>query len=225
MQYKTKSALFWVAAIALLVIIVCTVVFFPTDLLPDEAYIAATIERAGVAGLVAFFVFAIGFTAVGLPRQLIAFVAGFVLGVVPGVLFGTVAAVSGCAVCYFTSSRFFRGPVNTRFPQTVSYLNRFVEDDVFLKILVLRLQPLGTNLITNLCAGVSNIKPTQFLSASAAGYIPQMVVFALLGSGVRVGSTTQTTVSIVLLLISIVLGGWLYRRHLKRVQNETANAA
>ena len=215
---KVRSSLFWCAAVLLLLIIVLAVLYFPTHLLPDEATVASAIERAGLPGLIAFFMFGVGFTAVGLPRQLIAFVAGFVLGVIPGVLFGTVAAASGCALCYFTSRRFLRDPVSRRFPQTIEMLDRFVTNDVFLKILVLRLQPLGTNLITNLSAGVSRIDAPVFLMASAVGYIPQMVVFALLGAGIRVGSSAQTTVSVVLLGVSIVLGGWLYRRHVKRAQ-------
>lgn len=216
MQQQNQRRLLWVGALLLLLVIVLAVMFFPTHLLPDEATIAETIERAGLPGLIGFFVFGVGFTAVGLPRQLIAFVAGFVLGVLPGVLFGTLAAVCGCALCYFSARYFLTARVSRRFPQAIETLNDFVRDDVFLKILVLRLQPLGTNLITNLCAGVSGIVASRFLFASAVGFIPQMVVFALLGAGIRVGSSTQTLISVILLIVSIVLGGWAYRRHIKR---------
>jgi len=97
-------------------------------------------------------------------------------------------------------------------------IEEFVSHDAFGRILVLRLQPLGTNLVTNLCAGVSGIKPLLFFAGSALGYVPQMLVFALAGSGLRIGSTTQLFVSAGLLMLSVLLGWYLYHRHQQRMQ-------
>jgi len=73
---------------------------------------------------------------------------------------------------------------------------------------------LGTNLITNVCIGFTNASLPTFLAASAIGYIPQMLVFNLLGVGVRVDSQAQLALSLVLLVISIALGIFLYKRQI-----------
>jgi membrane protein implicated in regulation of membrane protease activity len=44
------------------------------------------------------------------------------------------------------------------------------------------------------------------------GYIPQTLVFALVGSGVHIAPALKLALAIGLFLISGVLGAWLYRR-------------
>ena len=51
-----------------------------------------------------------------------------------------------------------------------------------------------------------------FLAASILGYVPQTVVFALLGGGLRVSQSTQVALAVALLALSIVLGLALLRR-------------
>jgi uncharacterized membrane protein YdjX (TVP38/TMEM64 family) len=79
--------------------------------------------------------------------------------------------------------------------------------------LALRLLPVGNNLALNLLAGMSGIPAVAFLVASLLGYVPQTVIFALLGKGVRVDGLWQLALSAVLLAGSIGLGVWLMRRH------------
>ncbi len=171
------------------------------------------VESKGLIGVLALFIIAMLSTSIGLPRQFFAFAAGFAYGVPIGVLISSLAAICGCAITFFCSRRMLSGYVQSRYPNAISTLNGILEDDVFLKILVLRLQPLGTNLITNLCAGVTAIPARLFLTSSWIGYIPQMFVFSLLGAGVRIGSSTYILYSLSMLLLSIILGGWLYKRY------------
>ncbi len=51
-----------------------------------------------------------------------------------------------------------------------------------------------------------------FLLASAIGYVPQTVVFALLGGGVRVDRGEQLLLAAALFVLASVLGLWLMRR-------------
>ena len=157
------------------------------------------------------------------PRQLLAFVGGYVYGVFAGTAFSLLLALGGCVVAFYCSRYLLGAYVQRRFAPMIRVLNRFIARDVFVKVLILRLQPLGTNLMTNLAAGISNIRPVAFFASSAVGYIPQMLVFALAGSGVRVGSNTQLLLSIVLLAIAVALGWWLYRysEHGLLVDDET----
>lgn len=170
------------------------------------------IESLGAFGVLAFIVITALATSVGLPRQLFAFAAGFSFGIVAGVLLSSFAAIVGCAITFFCSRRWLRVHVQSRYPRVVYSLNNLLQDDVFFKIFVLRLQPLGTNLITNLCAGVTAVSAALFLSSSWFGYLPQMLVFALLGAGVRVGSNAYLIYSLSMLGASLAIGLWLYKR-------------
>lgn len=206
-------------AVVLLAVLLCivlmTFLFPPSEWIPARKW-GGQLESYGQSGMLLFISIGILATAVGLPRQMIAFIAGLAYGVVPGVLLSLLAAILGCFLTVRMSKRFLSDSIKSRYPAFIHKLDKLLEEDVFVKILILRLQPLGTNLLTNVCVGFTAIPLKVFLAASAVGYIPQMLVFSLLGTGVRVGSQTQLVLSLVLLLISLILGGILYKRHQSR---------
>jgi len=181
------------------------------------------IDSLGWSGALVFFVATALATSVGLPRQLFAFTAGFSFGIVAGVLLSSFAAISGCAITFYCSRRWLSSRVQARYPNAVKVLNDVLIDDVFLKIVVLRLQPLGTNLITNLCAGVTTVAPKLFFSSSWLGYLPQMVVFALLGAGVRIGSGAYLIYGLSVLGLSMAIGLWLYQKTFRDVDVDSTS--
>ncbi|MBX2884797.1 MAG: VTT domain-containing protein [Granulosicoccus sp.] len=209
----TKRLLVICALLSVLLVILWLLYRYPLDTLVDHAAIALWIDRWGVVGTFAYILLGTLATAAGLPRQLMAFIGGYSYGVALGLCLSLLAAIGGCFLCFQLSRRILRARVERRFTKTVQFLNRLMRDDAFLKIIVLRLQPFGTNLATNLAAGVTNLSTPVFIGSSFLGYIPQMLVFSLLGSGVRVQSSTQLTVSAILFFVSLILGLWLYRRH------------
>lgn len=204
--------------IAVLLVIIVVANKYPLSELIDTEALTEALAALGITGILLFVAVGVVFTAVGLPRQLLAFIGGYTYGVLPGLLLGTLAALGGCLVSFMFSRWLLSAWVARKFSTLVAMLNRLIEQDTFLKILVLRIQPLGTNLATNLAAGVSNINMRVFLISSLVGYLPQMLVFALMGSGVRVQSSTRLSISAVLLLISLLLAYWLYRRHVSSEQ-------
>lgn len=205
------------ALLALLILIVIgTLVLKPSELIPAQEW-GIALESKGRVGMLVFFIVGALATSIGLPRQMLAFISGIAYGVAPGVVLSLCAAILGCYLTVNLSRWLFAEKVAQRYPKVIAQLQLFIQDDVFIKILVLRLQPLGTNLLTNVCVGLTAIPIRVFLAASALGYVPQMLVFALLGSGIRVGSNFQLALSVVLLMISILLGVLLYRRHRGRI--------
>lgn len=200
--------------VTLLIAVLLAVVLFRSP--PQEwdraRYLGEFIESLGAVGVLVFLLITALATSMGLPRQLFAFAAGFSFGIAPGVLLSSFAAIIGCAITFFCSRRWLSARVQSRYPKGVQGLNNLIRDDAFFKIFVLRLQPLGTNLITNLCAGVTNVSAKLFLSSSWVGYLPQMLVFSLLGAGVRIGSNAYLIYSLSLLGLSLIIGLWLYRR-------------
>ncbi|MEE9320220.1 MAG: VTT domain-containing protein [Granulosicoccus sp.] len=209
----------WLAGFGLsfvLVMLLALVLIYPPgSWLPLRVW-GRQLESAGVAGMLAFAFAGMLATSVGLPRQLLAFVAGLAYGAGIGLVLSLFAALAGCTLTLLISRKWLQRIIRRHFSSVIDTLEKLIQRDAFLKILVLRIQPLGTNLLTNLCAGLTSIRISVFLLASAVGYIPQMFVFSLTGAGVRVGSNAQLMVSAVLFVLSLVLGGMLYRRHLQR---------
>ena len=150
--------------------------------------------------------------AVGLPRQLFAFVLGFAYGLTVGFFAAVLSAIAGCVLTYTLVRYVLSTRFQHRYPDTKAKLTAWVKEDVFLKIVILRFQPLGTNLISNVCAGLVPVPAATFFAGSAIGFVPQSLVFSMLGSGVRLGSTTQMWISLALLLISIMLAFVVYKR-------------
>ena len=207
----TRHLLF--AALLLLIILIVA-----ASQLSDAGWLlarewGARLQAQGLSGVLIVWLIGMLATAVGLPRQLLAFIAGFAYGAAAGLILSLSAAVAGCALTCLVANRLLGSWVRARYPRQVDAIRQFLRDDLFLKVLFLRLQPLGTNLLTNLSAGLLAVPLPTFLLASAVGYVPQMLVFVLLGSGIRVGSDAQLWTSAALLVSSLTLGWVLYRRY------------
>jgi len=205
-------------AVLLLVVIIVIAISVPEEWIPVRQW-ALRLESAGAVGIIVFLLAAALATSVGLPRQMVAFTGGLAYGLLPGVALSLLAALCGCHLTVQVSRLLLRRQVERRYPAVIEKLTRLLQHDTFIKVLVLRLQPLGTNLLTNVCIGFTDVSYRKFLLASGVGYIPQMLVFSLIGAGVRVGETTQGLISGVLVLISVFLGLGLYVRHKKRQKN------
>ncbi|HAA98316.1 MAG TPA: DedA family protein, partial [Alteromonas macleodii] len=75
----------------------------------------------------------------------------------------------------------------------------------FRNVLIVRLFPVGSNLITNAVAGVLSVPFFPFIAASAIGFAPQTFLFTLLGSGSRFVSSLEQPLQIGGLIISLLL--------------------
>jgi uncharacterized membrane protein YdjX (TVP38/TMEM64 family) len=122
------------------------------------------------------------------------------------------ATLGGCAIAFAYARFVGRDLVAHRYPARVRKVDEFLRVNPFLMTLAVRLLPIGNNLVTNLVAGVSSVAAAPFLAASAAGYLPQTIVFALVGSGVEQGVLAKSGVAAVLFVASALIGIYLYRR-------------
>jgi uncharacterized membrane protein YdjX (TVP38/TMEM64 family) len=150
--------------------------------------------------------------AVGMPRQVIGFAAGFAWGVIPGTALALASQLAGCAADLLWARLVGRAFVRSRLGHRAVRIDRALAARPFTATLTLRLMPLGSNLALNLLAGVSSVKVFPFLAGSALGFVPQTVIFALIGAGGRVGRDVELAVGVVLFVISIVLAFGLRRR-------------
>jgi uncharacterized membrane protein YdjX (TVP38/TMEM64 family) len=179
----------------------------------NEAWIDARVRGHGVNGALLFLLMGGVFTAIGLPRQIIAFLGGYAFsGIWLGTLLGALAALLGCMLTFAYARFFGRGLLRSRLGERAGRFDRFIHGHPFSMTVLIRLLPVGSNLLTNLAAGISSIRPAYFFSGTFLGYLPQTLVFALVGSGVHIAPMLKLTLAIALFLASMALGVYLYRR-------------
>ena len=70
---------------------------------------------------------------------------------------------------------------------------------------MVRLFPIGSNVATNAIAGAFRVPFTSFITASALGFIPQTLLFSMLGSGSRYINAFEQSVHIAGLVVSVML--------------------
>jgi uncharacterized membrane protein YdjX (TVP38/TMEM64 family) len=149
--------------------------------------------------------------AIGLPRQAVAFAAGYGWGLVMGTALALAAQMVGCAANLFWARAVGQDFVRRRFGRRIARLDTVLASRPFAATLALRLLPTGNNLALNLLAGVSSLRATPFLAASAIGYLPQTIIFVLLGQGSEVGRGIEVAIGVSLLVVSVLLALWIFR--------------
>jgi uncharacterized membrane protein YdjX (TVP38/TMEM64 family) len=184
---------------------------------PGTDWVDAFVRDDGLRGEAVFVLAGAVATAAGVPRQAVAFLGGYGYGTVLGLVLAMLAQLLGCAASYLWARAVARGWAERRLAGRFGHRLRPVRDTLagspFGATLALRLLPVGSNLALNLLAGMAGIALGPFLAASAIGYLPQTLVFALLGKGIRVDGAWQMVLAALLLLVSVGLGLLLLRRH------------
>lgn len=183
----------------------------------EREWIDQNIRRDSVTDYGYFFVIGVLTTAIGLPRQIVAFSGGYVFGLFFGFLIAALATFGGCILAFYYSRFFGRKLVQHLFPAKLKKFDGFVRDNPLLKILFIRLFPVGNNLLTNLIAGISSIKKSRFFIGSFLGYLPQTLIFSLLGSGLTLDSQWQVGISVLLMIIVSLIGIYLFNKMKEKI--------
>lgn len=149
--------------------------------------------------------------AVGLPRQAVAFAAGYGWGLVTGTSLALAAQMLGCAANLFWARALGQDFVRRRLGRRIARVDSTLASRPFAATLALRLLPTGNNLALNLLAGVSSLRAAPFLAASAIGYLPQTIIFVLLGQGSKVARGTEVAIGVSLLAVSALLAWRIFK--------------
>ena len=179
----------------------------------DTHWVDSEIRGKGLGGDALFVLVGGMVIAIGLPRQAVCFLAGYAFGFAEGLVWSSLASLLGCVSAFFYARLMGRNFVASRFPERIARLDAFLAGNTLSMTLLLRLLPVGSNLLTNLAAGVSGVVAVPFFVGSLLGYLPQTMVFALLGSGIQVDPVFRIGASVVLFIASGVLGVWLFQRY------------
>lgn len=188
----------------------------------DTAWLDHEVVGRGLTGMALFVGTGILLTGAGLPRQLVAFGGGYAFGLVEGTLLALAAQTLGCAVAFLYARLLGRSMIQKRFGPRVRRIDSVLRGHPFSMTLLIRFLPVGSNLATNLAAGVSSVGALPFIAGSMIGYLPQTIIFALLGTGVQVDQGFRIGLSAALFVASALLGVGLYRRVRSRRNHSNA---
>src|SRR3984957_20812475 len=141
------------------------------------------LAQGGVRGPAMFLLLATFLTAIGLPRQIPAFVAGYAFGPWYGTAIALVSQVLACSLDFIWARAIGQDFVRRRFGKALTKIDGMLSAHPFTATLTLRLLPVGSNILLNLAAGLSSIRALPFLIASAIGVVPQTLIFAVFGQG------------------------------------------
>jgi len=181
------------------------------DLLSEE-WIDARIRGQGLHGWLLYVSLAGLAVSLAAPRQAVSFLGGYAFGFLGGSLLALAATGLGCALDFWLARWAGRAWVLQRMGQKMAALEQILRHDPLGMALLIRLLPVGSNFLTNLLAGISGVRFRPFLAGSMLGFVPQTLIFALLGSGVHVAPAWRTGLAMLLLIASAWMGCLLYRR-------------
>lgn len=179
----------------------------------NQAWIDHEIRGQGIVGEMLFVGLGTMALAMALPRQIVSFLGGYAFGFVLGSALALIASTISCVLTFFYARLIGRSFVAHRFGARIQRIDDFLSGHPFSMALLIRMLPVGNNLVTNLAAGVTRVPAVPFFLGSFVGFLPQTIVFALVGSGVNVDPTLRIGIGVMLFVLSGALGVWLYRKH------------
>ncbi len=154
----------------------------------------------------------------GVPRQAIALAAGYANGTWGGSALALVCETLACATNFgwarFVARDWVQGKLDKslRLKKWIVGLDDALAANPFFATLSLRLLPVGNNVLLNLAAGVSRVPWVGFICGSALGYVPQTLIFALLGAGIAVDRWMQFVAALALFFASLLLAAFIMAR-------------
>lgn len=170
------------------------------------------VSQGGVRGPVMFLAVATLLTAIGLPRQIPAFVAGYAFGTWSGVAIALLSQIIACGLDFVWARALGREMVKRRFGAAMRKVDATLAARPFIATLTFRLMPVGSNILLNLTAGLSSVRMFPFLAASAIGFIPQTVIFAMIGRGSAPAHEYVLVTGVAMFVISVALGLVLFQK-------------
>jgi uncharacterized membrane protein YdjX (TVP38/TMEM64 family) len=179
---------------------------------------------------VAWPIFTLGaviYTALGGPRQVLALSCGVLFGGLNGALIATLLTGLGALVTMLAVQRLSLVWVRKRYARKIALIKAVLAEDTWVWVCVIRLMPVGSNLVTNIAAALSDLRLISVFLGSLLGYLPQMLIFSFAGAGFALKDGSKLWISLGMLVFSTALGLYLYhhgfKQRLRHYKQEHAN--
>jgi uncharacterized membrane protein YdjX (TVP38/TMEM64 family) len=151
------------------------------DLFSDVSKIQATIDETGVWAPAAFLGLSAALMFLGAPRLVFCTVGGALFGFIEGLALSQIATLMG-ALGPFLFARWGKRSPSEKKIMLIAKAQEYLKRRSILDVFLLRQLPVW-GVFLNLILGSSDVPMRTFLIGSFFGYLPQSIVFALIGSG------------------------------------------
>jgi uncharacterized membrane protein YdjX (TVP38/TMEM64 family) len=106
---------------------------------------------------------------------------GFVFGAVPATLYVNIGATTGATVAFLVARYLLRDWVEQKFGRWLDPLQQGFAKNAFSYLLTLRLIPLFPFFVVNLVSGLTRVRVSTYVGATALGIVPGSFVYAYAG--------------------------------------------
>jgi uncharacterized membrane protein YdjX (TVP38/TMEM64 family) len=150
-------------------------------LLEDLDTVRESVESTGLWAPAVFFAIATASIFVGAPRLPFCMLSGMLFGFVQGLLLSQVATLLG-AYGPFLFARHSTGEFLAKRLKRIDRFAQYLEAPTVLNVFWIRQIPIW-GAFTNLCLGSIGVSHGTFIIGSLLGFLPQAILFTLIGSG------------------------------------------
>lgn len=169
------------------------------------------LKQWGEWSWIVFLVVGTGVVSIGFPRILLAAIAGALFPLGWGIVLAQIAMTLAAAPGYYYTRFTGRQMAVRRMGNRLQKFDGLIKTHGFTVFLLIRLCPIGNAFLTNCIAGVSGVGFFDFIAATFLGYLPETVIFALLGGSVAGGSVKLWSGVVLLVLFSLGFA-WFFKK-------------
>jgi uncharacterized membrane protein YdjX (TVP38/TMEM64 family) len=139
-------------------------------------------EANYTTALALFILLYVAMAGLSLPGATILTLAGgFVFGAVPATLYVNIGATTGATVAFLVARYLLRDWVEQKFGRWLDPLQQGFAKNAFSYLLTLRLIPLFPFFVVNLVSGLTRVRVSTYVGATALGIVPGSFVYAYAG--------------------------------------------
>ncbi len=182
----------------------------------EESLLAGLFAQHWMVAWPTFILGSIIYTALGGPRQVLAFSCGYLLGGFVGGVVSALLTAAGAWLAIVVVRQVGMDWVMRKHGEKVERVREVLADDTWLWVCIVRLMPVGSNLATNVAAALAGLRTPSVLWGSLLGYLPQSLLFGYAGAGIALHDSSQIYISLALLVGSSLLALYLYHNGFKQ---------
>lgn len=188
---------------------------------PSQGDIQATVDDAGPLAPLAFVALYAVLTVLLVPGAFVTAAAGALFGTVLGTLLAVVGATLGAIAAFFIARRLGREQVEQIAGRRIGAVDGWLRRRGLLAVLYLRLIPLVPFSALNYAAGVTAVRPRDYVLGTVVGIVPGAFAYAALGGSLS-DPTSPQFVAAVALVVVLAVGAPLVDRLLRRRETDPA---
>ena len=175
-----KKLLRWLILIVLITLIITVTVKYRNEV--NVEYLQTLLQQYGIWAPLIFIAIYIAGVVLFLPGSVLTIAGGLIFGPVMGTVYNLSAAVIGASIAFLISRYLAADWVATKTGGKLKQLKQGVEQEGWRFVAVVRLIPLFPFNLLNYALGLTQIRLSAYITASAIFMLPGTIAYTYLGS-------------------------------------------